>query len=484
MRLQLKKFPQIVTTMKDLSELNLDGTSITEVPSSIELLPGLELLNLNDCKNLARVPSSINGLKSPKTLNLSGCCKLENVPDTLGQVESLEELDISETAVRRPPSSIFLMKNLRTLSLFGCNGPPSWHLHLPFNLMGKSSCLVALMLPSLSGALKLCKSNGIVIESIDSLKLLGNNGWAILMLREYLEAVSDPLKDFSTVVPESKIPKWFMYQNEGPSITVTRPSYLYNMNKIVGYAICCVFHVRRYSTRIKKRRHSYELQCCMDGSDRDIVLSCCLKLEKFPDIVQVLWDGTDIRELSFAIELLFRLVLLTLNGCKNLERLPRTISALKYLSTLNLSGLLKFREFPEKTLSKDQLLEIHLEGTAIRGLPASIELLSGNVLLNLKDCNNLKSLPSTINGLRSLRMLHLSGCSKLKNAQALGKVESLEKDSDSWKKNVDKGIKLSTTAVSACSLACHRLIQTSKSHAEELNLITANSHLRWPFLPV
>ncbi|KAK9200145.1 hypothetical protein WN944_015341 [Citrus x changshan-huyou] len=209
--------------------------------------------------------------------------------------------------------------------------------------------------------------------------------------------------------------------------------------------------------------------------------------DKFPDIVQALWDGTDIRELSFTIELLFRLVQLTLNGCKNLERLPRTISALKYLSTLNLSGLLKFREFPEKTSSKDQLLEIHLEGTAIRGLPASIELLSGNVLLNLKDCKNLKSLPSTINGLRSLRMLHLSGCSKLKNApETLGKVESLEndfdcgteysrdsnkvsksriakKDSDSWKKNVDKGIKLSTTAVSACSLACHRLIQTSRA---------------------
>ncbi|KDO39756.1 hypothetical protein CISIN_1g0159832mg, partial [Citrus sinensis] len=163
---------------------------------------------------------------------------------------------------------------------------------------------------------------------------------------------------------------------------------------------------------------------------KTLVLSGCLKLKKFPDIVQVLWDGTDIRELSFAIELLFRLV----------------------------------QEFPEKTSSKDQLLEIHLEGTAIRGLPASIELLSGNVLLNLKDRKNLKSLPSTINGLRCLRMLHLSGCSKLKNApETLGKVESLEsavetvtkfakaeliaqKDSDSWKKNVDKGIKLSTTA--------------------------------------
>ncbi|KDO43040.1 hypothetical protein CISIN_1g0451862mg, partial [Citrus sinensis] len=49
---KLKKFPQIVASMEDLLELYLDGTSITEVPSSIELLHGLELLNLNNCKNL------------------------------------------------------------------------------------------------------------------------------------------------------------------------------------------------------------------------------------------------------------------------------------------------------------------------------------------------------------------------------------------------------------------------------------------------
>ncbi|XP_052290040.1 disease resistance protein RUN1-like [Citrus sinensis] len=101
---KLKKFPQIVASMEDLLELYLDGTSITEVPSSIELLHGLELLNLNNCKNLVRLPNSINGLKLLKTLNLSGCFKLENMPETIGQVESLEELDISGTAIRRPPS--------------------------------------------------------------------------------------------------------------------------------------------------------------------------------------------------------------------------------------------------------------------------------------------------------------------------------------------------------------------------------------------
>ncbi|KAH9714408.1 ADP-ribosyl cyclase/cyclic ADP-ribose hydrolase [Citrus sinensis] len=271
---KLKKFPQIVG-MEGLSELYLDGTSITEVPSSIELLPGIELLNLNDCKNLVRLPRSINGLKALKTLSLSGCCKLENVPDTLGQVESLEELDISGTATRRPPCSIFHMKNLKTLSFSGCNGPPSTascHLNLPFNLMGKSSCPVALMLPSLSGVLRLRKSSWTTIYCIDSLKLLGKNDLATSMLREHLEAVSAPDSKLSIVVPGSEIPKWFMYQNEGSSITVTRPSYLHNVNKVVGYAVCCVFHVPKHSTGIRRTTlggHSFLthlLFCSMDCS--------------------------------------------------------------------------------------------------------------------------------------------------------------------------------------------------------------------------
>ena len=158
---KLVKFPEIMSSMGDLKELFLDGTSIAEVPSSIELLTRLELLNLNDCRSLVRLPSSINGLKSLKTLNLSGCFKLENVPETLGQVESLEELDISGTAIRQPPSSIFLMKNLKELSCRGYKGSPSspsWFLGFPMNLMRRSSDLVALSLPSsLSGLCSLTK---------------------------------------------------------------------------------------------------------------------------------------------------------------------------------------------------------------------------------------------------------------------------------------------------------------------------------------
>ncbi|ESR54979.1 hypothetical protein CICLE_v100235052mg, partial [Citrus x clementina] len=158
---KIVKFPETVISVVDLSELFLDGTSITEVPSSIELLTKLRLLNLNDCKTLVRLPSSINGLKSLRNLNLSGCFKLENVPETLGQVESLEKLDISGTAIRQPPSSIFLMKNLKELSCRGCKGSPSsasWFLRFPINLIRRSSDPMDFSLPSsLSGLCSLTK---------------------------------------------------------------------------------------------------------------------------------------------------------------------------------------------------------------------------------------------------------------------------------------------------------------------------------------
>ena len=166
-----------------------------------------------------------------------------------------------------------------------------------------------------------------------------------------------------------------------------------------------------------------------------LILSGCLKLKNFPEIVgsmkclsDLLLDGTDIKELPILpFELLSGLVQLNVEGCNKLERLPRNISALKYHPTWNLSGLLKFSNFPEIMTNMEHVLELHLEGTAIRGLPISIELFSGLVLLNLRDCKNLLSLPCTINGLKSLKKLYLSGCSKLKNVpENLGKVESLE----------------------------------------------------------
>ncbi|XVF78467.1 hypothetical protein PTKIN_Ptkin14bG0136100 [Pterospermum kingtungense] len=112
----IKMFPDIDGAMKSLLELYLDGTSIEELPSSIGRLSNLVLLNLKDCSNLVGLPSSIDGCECLKTLILSGCSKVETLPENLQKVEQLGELDLSKTAIRRPPLFIFQFKKLKALS--------------------------------------------------------------------------------------------------------------------------------------------------------------------------------------------------------------------------------------------------------------------------------------------------------------------------------------------------------------------------------
>ena len=79
-----------------LKELKLSGTSIKDLPSSIEHLTNLTLLTLRDCKNLVCLPNTFWCLKLGNSLDLAGCTKIEKFPENLGNVEGLEKLDLSE----------------------------------------------------------------------------------------------------------------------------------------------------------------------------------------------------------------------------------------------------------------------------------------------------------------------------------------------------------------------------------------------------
>lgn len=119
---KLIKCPDIVENMDHLSELYLDGTAIKELPISIERLTGLILLDLRDCKNLLKLPDVFCNLTTLKDLDISGCSQLNQLPENIGSLEQLEELDASRTAIRKAPSSIILLKNLRSLSFAECSG--------------------------------------------------------------------------------------------------------------------------------------------------------------------------------------------------------------------------------------------------------------------------------------------------------------------------------------------------------------------------
>ena len=78
---------------------------------------------------------------------------------------------------------------------------------------------------------------------------------------------------------------------------------------------------------------------------------------------------------------------LIFQGCTSLHELHPFVGGLKKLIPLNLSGCSKLKKFPEIETDMTNLLELHLDGTAIEELPIEVgrvwlELPSPIILLN------------------------------------------------------------------------------------------------------
>lgn len=93
---KLRNIPEFGVHMKNLVRLELTGTVIEKIPSSVEHLVSLQ------------------------TLEVERCSKLEKLPEVLGKMDSLEVIKISETeAIREPPAFLFLMDKLKSLHFHG-----------------------------------------------------------------------------------------------------------------------------------------------------------------------------------------------------------------------------------------------------------------------------------------------------------------------------------------------------------------------------
>lgn len=102
---QLREIPEFNGILKSLSELYLGRTGIKTLPSSIDCLTSLTLLNLKDSKDLNCLPSNINGLISLEKLVLTGCFRLYDLPDSIWKIECLKELELIGTSIWKLPSA-------------------------------------------------------------------------------------------------------------------------------------------------------------------------------------------------------------------------------------------------------------------------------------------------------------------------------------------------------------------------------------------
>ncbi|KAH7516751.1 hypothetical protein FEM48_Zijuj10G0168100 [Ziziphus jujuba var. spinosa] len=106
--------------------LNLKGyESIDGLPKGI-CFNFFETFILSGCTKLDRFPEIVGDTShfftSLENLNISGCSLIDQLPENIGILEKLEKLDACRTAIRKAPSSIVHLKNLKTLCFTQCSG--------------------------------------------------------------------------------------------------------------------------------------------------------------------------------------------------------------------------------------------------------------------------------------------------------------------------------------------------------------------------
>ncbi|XP_048435714.1 disease resistance protein RPV1-like isoform X2 [Pyrus x bretschneideri] len=114
----LENFPEILEPMEHLKSLNLSGTAVQVLHSSVEFLPALKILKLRFCRSLSNIPKSICKLKYLEELDLSWCSKLENFPEILEPMEDLRCLKLCGTVVQELHLSGKFLPALQWNSLF------------------------------------------------------------------------------------------------------------------------------------------------------------------------------------------------------------------------------------------------------------------------------------------------------------------------------------------------------------------------------
>ncbi|KAL6343056.1 hypothetical protein AAG906_017868 [Vitis piasezkii] len=525
---KLESFPEIKGDMRELRVLDLSGTAIMDLPSSITHLNGLQtlllegLLDLGHCNIMeGGIPSDICHLSSLQKLNLERG-HFSSIPTTINQLSRLEVLNLSHcNNLEQIPE---LPSRLRLLDAHGSNRTSSRALFLPLH------------------------------------SLVNCFSWAQDSKRTSFSDSSYHGKGTCIVLPRTDgIPEWIMDRTKRYFTETELPQNWHQNNEFLGFALCCVYvpfayesedipekesahgsknesanksedesaHTWENETDDKsvaesfrknehKHTHRCRLSCCLDvagdgvelvdrsffqsncfcykeDKDKDNesvsgqtwvicypkaaiperfcsdqwtrirffffgfyinsekvlkVKECGVRLIYSQDLQQshedadiricracqrdgtLRWKccfkGSDMNEVPI-IENPSELDSLCLRDCRNLTSLPSSIFGFKSLATLSCSGCSQLESFPEILQDMESLRKLYLNGTAIKEIPSSIQRLRGLQYLCLRNCKNLVNLPESICNLTSFKTLVVSRCPNFnKLPDNLGRLQSLE----------------------------------------------------------
>ncbi|CAN6866919.1 unnamed protein product [Brassica oleracea] len=264
-----KEFPLV---SENIEILYLDGTSISQLPTNMEKLQRLIVLNMKNCEKLEEIPVGVGELKALQELILSDCSKLEYFPDikmsslnillldgtaieVMPPLPSLQYLCLSRSKINCLPAGITQLFQLKWLDLKYCKSLTSLP-ELPPNLQcldahGCSSLKtvskpLARIMPTEQNHSTFIFTNCKNLEQAAK-EEISSYAQRKCQLLSYARTryngglVSEAL--FSTCFPGCEVPSWFCYETVGSELEVKLLPHWHD-KRLAGIALCAVvsFH--------------------------------------------------------------------------------------------------------------------------------------------------------------------------------------------------------------------------------------------------
>ncbi|KAL4632214.1 hypothetical protein ACB092_04G035700 [Castanea dentata] len=299
---KLEELPENLGNLKGLEELDLSGSAIKVLPTSIKLLKNLKKLSLCGCRGLsfkssnklfsfpfmqqrrsldpmALLECSLSSLWSLTELDLSHC-NLQAFPDAFDCLSSLLILNLEGNEFIRLPISMIHLSNLRDLFLRGCSNLQSLP-KLPSNIKYIDAAHCTSLETLSSGSEYDFRP---ALQLLNCVKLIKNQGYDYMstMLRRYFITDKhyygqDRLAHY-IYVPGDEIPKWFSHQNVGASVSLQMPSDF--CNKLMGIVMCVVFVFYQHSPfesfdqldfeDLGHNKYTHKLSCSIEFNNYEI----------------------------------------------------------------------------------------------------------------------------------------------------------------------------------------------------------------------
>ncbi|EEF30442.1 leucine-rich repeat-containing protein, putative [Ricinus communis] len=241
--------------IKSLEELDVSGTTVKQPFSSFSHFKNLKILSLRGCSeqppaiwnpHLSLLPgkgSNAMDLYSLMVLDLGNCnLQEETIPTDLSCLSSLKEFCLSGNNFISLPASVCRLSKLEHLYLDNCRNLQSMQaVPSSVKLLSAQACSALETLPE---TLDLSGLQSPRFNFTNCFKLVENQGCnniGFMMLRNYLQGLSNPKPGFDIIIPGSEIPDWLSHQSLGDcSISIELPP-VWCDSKWMGFALCAVY---------------------------------------------------------------------------------------------------------------------------------------------------------------------------------------------------------------------------------------------------